>query len=136
MNFLDKVKSRSFGCWAIIVASILSLAAMIAYSIFAAGAGVFNSWIFICFLVAAVLGFVLLFYDGYVSDFIGIAIAVFLTAAVGILLADSIGDFADFIVKIRLYGNMDNAPARVAIIVISVIGIVADLIGCFTQKSE
>lgn len=135
-SFSEKIKEKRPGFWIIFAASVLALALTIAYLAFSVRAGVFNGGIFTCLLLAVIPGIALFFYDGFFSDFFGIAIVVLLTLAFGLLLKDSVGDFTDFIVRIQLFGNMNNATPRLVLAIFIFVGIIAAIVGCFLGRRK
>lgn len=90
--------------------------------------------IFLCLLFATLLGASLTFYDKFFGDYIVIASVILFTFGLGLFVSDSVFDFADAITQIPLYGNMDNAPFRVVIIIFSVVGILLAVAGSFFRR--
>lgn len=134
MNFVTSLKQKSVGFYLVLLSTVLALLATVLYLIFGIGAQAFSGWNFALLVAGVVLGAILLFYEGYISDFLGIAGVACLTGGLGIFLSDSVCDFADFIVKIQLFGNMENAGFRVVIIVLIAVSLLAAIAGCFCNR--
>ena len=136
MNIAENFKNKSIGAWVFAASTAVALVSVILYLIFGISSHTFAAGIFLCLLFAFLLGAALLFYDGFFADFIVVAAVALFTFGLGLFVSDSVFDFADAITKIQLYGNMANAPFRVTIIVISVIGILLAVAGSFLRRKK
>lgn len=134
MSISEKIGRKSLGYWLIAASAAVAVISTVLYLIFGISSHTFTAGIFLCLLFAALLGVSLTFYDKFFGDYIVIASVILFTFGLGLFVSDSVFDFADAITKIPLYGNMNNAPFRVVIIIFSVVGILLAVAGSFFHR--
>ncbi len=134
MSISEKIGRKSLGYWLIAASSAVAVISTVLYLIFGISSHTFTAGIFLCLLFATLLGASLTFYDKFFGDYIVIASVILFTFGLGLFVSDSVFDFADAITQIPLYGNMDNAPFRVVIIIFSVVGILLAVAGSFFRR--
>lgn len=134
MNIL---KGKSAGSYVLMVSTVLSLVATVAYLVFGLGSGTFVSAIFVLLLIATLGGVALCFYQGFFADYIPPVITALVTAGLVLLARDSIDDLTAFMVGMGDYfGNADNAGPRVMIAAVMLLTIIVTVIGSFMARER
>ncbi|MBR1814017.1 MAG: hypothetical protein IJ773_09370 [Lachnospiraceae bacterium] len=129
MKFL---KGKSAGSHVLFAATVLSLVACVAYSVFGLSAHVFNTTIFGILCVMTLVGLLSSLYTGVFTDYLP-AIATALGAAGLITLGkDSVNDLTAFFVGMGDYfGNADNVGPRVLVFALILLASVVTFVGAF-----
>lgn len=130
------IKEKSVGFYLSAVSALVMAVITVIYLIFSIGSNSFNGGILACLLVGILCDVALFFYKGIGVDFLGIVAVACFTGALVMFLGDSVCDFADFIVKIQLFGNMDNAIPRFTIAVFMLVGVVSGIVSCFLKQEK
>lgn len=131
------MKEKASGYYFILAAAVFSLAAAIVYLIFGIIAEVFQPVLFICLAAGMILGMVPLFYRGFWDDYIPLVMVLFYSAAIALLIMDSINDItAMFVGMGNLFGNAANVPARAAVALCTLISIITVIIGSFKKQNR
>ena len=129
------LKGKSAGSYALMVSTILSLAATVMYLVFGLSFQTFVGTIFVLPLVATLLGLAQWFYNGFFADYIPPVITALVTASLVLLVRDSIDDFTALFVGMGDYfGHAENAGPRVAIGVAMLLCVLVTIIGSFMAK--
>ncbi|MBQ7227849.1 MAG: hypothetical protein IJX05_05570 [Clostridia bacterium] len=136
MSFVDKIKNKSIGFYVALCATVLALIVMILYIAFGASSQTFAGGIFVCLLFGVLLGAASLILNGNIGDLLKLVSIVLLSIGLGLFIHNSVGDFADFISNIELFGNMDNVGMRVVIIVFNILCILTAIVGTFLKKEK
>ena len=130
-------KGKSVGAYVLMVSTVLSLAATVAYLIFGLSSGTFVGSIFALILIAALGGVILWFYDGFFSDYIPPVCTALVTASFVLLIRDSIDDLTAFFVGMGDYfGHAENAGPRVGIAVVMLLAVLVTIIGSFIGREK
>ncbi|MBO4989229.1 MAG: hypothetical protein J6D37_02740 [Clostridia bacterium] len=132
MNIKEKSVGFYLGAFSALVMAVMT----VVYLVFSIGSNSFNGGILACLLIGIVCFVALFFYKGFGADFLGIVAVGCFTGALVMFLGDSVCDFADFIVKIQLFGNMDNAIPRFTIAVFMLISVLTGIVSCFLKQEK
>ena len=114
--------------------AILGLVTGFLYLGFGLSSGTFEIPIAVCLFAGALLGFSLIFLRGLAADIAVVGMVALFTAALGLFLFNSIDDFADYFSHVQLYGNMENAPVRFALIAVELATVLVALLGSFFKR--
>lgn len=134
MYLVEKFKEKSIGYYCILGATILGLVIAIMYGAFGSSSQTFSAGILVCLIIGIVCGIGLFFYDGFVGDFLVVAIVAMFSLALGLFIINSVGDFTEFITPVGMYGNADNMGMRITLIVMIVVSIIAVIVGGFMSR--
>lgn len=134
MNIL---KGKSAGSYVLMLSTVLSLAATVAYLIFGLSSGTFVGSIFALLLIATLGGAALFFYRGFFADYIPPVVTALVTAGLVLLARDSINDLTAFMVGMGDYfGNADNAGPRIMIAAVMLLTILVTIVGSFMPREK
>ncbi len=127
---------KGIGCIMGLCAAVIATVAAVVYLVFAFSTGTFNPCVLLAFLAAIVCGGVLFATEHFLSDYLVIVNTLLLTVAFGLFMLDSVGDFTDFFSGIVMYGDPKNVPARIVIIVITLVSILLEMISSFLNRTK
>lgn len=132
-----KLSGKAGGYYLNLAASVISLAALVIYLIFGIVSGTFAVSVFASLLGGTVLGIILLFYDGFVGDYIPLGMVLLYSMSLAFMIEDSINDItAMFVGMGNLFGNAANVPVRVVVAVGMLISILLSVIGSFKKRTK
>lgn len=134
MNFLLSFKQKSIGFYIICAAALLGLIATVMYLAFGISSSTFSAKIFVCLLIATLAGISVVFYDGFVSDILVLAMVILFALSLGFLVVNSAGDFTEFLTPVGMYGNADNMGMRFAIAGVTGGAAIVGICGCFFKR--
>ncbi len=78
----------------------------------------------------------LFFYNGTFADLLPIAAAVMTAIALGVSLSDGVGNIADYVSNIVMYGDADLAGFNFAMVAIFAVGVLLYIVSCFMKKER
>lgn len=136
MKFLKDFKNKSLGYYFVLTSTLISLVCFVMYLIFGLVSTTFTTSIFLFYLFALVCSLVAVFYEGFLTDLFVFATGLLLTFSLGFLINNSVGDFTEMITPVGMYGNAANMPMRITIAVITLIGIVVDIIASYKTRTK
>ncbi len=136
MKFIPDLKTKSVGYYLLFATAILSLITFLMYFIFGLVSSTFTVSIFLFFLFALLCSVLSVFYEGVFTDALVLLSGILLTFGLGFLINNSVGDFTEMITPVGMYGNAANMPMRIIIMVVSLIGIVLDIVSSFKKRTK
>lgn len=134
MKLLPDFKTKSVGYYFVLATTVISLVTFLMYLIFGIASTTFKVSIFLFFLFAFLSAAVAVFYEGVLTDVLVLVSGLLLTFGLGFLINNSVGDFTEMVTPVGMYGNTANMPMRIAIAVVSLIGIVLDIIASYKTR--
>lgn len=136
MGFADKVTKKSLGFWLALAASVVALVGLIVYFAYIGKGGIASAGVIIPLIVAIACGVGLFFYNGTFADLLPIAAAVMTAIALGVSLSDGVGNIADYVSDIVMYGDADLAGLNFAMVAIFAMGVLLYIVSCFMKKER
>ncbi len=136
MKFIPDLKTKSVGYYLLFATAILSLITFLMYFIFGLVSSTFTVSIFLFFLFALLCSVLSVFYEGVFTDALVLLSGILLTFGLGFLINNSVGDFTEMITPVGMYGNAANMPMRIIIMVVSLIGIILDIVSSFKKRTK
>ena len=136
MGFADKVTKKSIGFWLALAASVVALVGLIVYFAYIGKGGLVNAGVIIPLIVAIACGVVLFFYNGAFADFLPVVAAVMTAIALGVSLSDGVGNIADYVSEIVMYGDAGLAGLNFAMVAIFALGVLLYVLSCFMKKER
>lgn len=136
MGFADKVTKKSIGFWLALAASVVALVGLIVYFAYIGKGGLANAGVIIPLIVAIACGVVLFFYNGTFADFLPVVAAVMTAIALGVSLSDGVGNIADYVSEIVMYGDAGLAGLNFAMVAIFAVGVLLYVVSCFMKKER
>ena len=136
MGFTDKITKKSLGFWLALAASVIVLVGLIVYFVYIGKGGIASAGVIIPLLIAIACGAVLFFYNGMLADVLPIVAAVMAAIALGVSLSDGVGNIADYVSNIIMYGDAKLAGLNFAMVAIFAIGILLYVVSCFLRKER
>ena len=134
MKLLPDFKTKSVGYYFVLATAVISLVTFLMYLIFGIASTTFKVSIFLFFLFGFLSAAVAVFYEGVLTDVLVLVSGLLLTFGLGFLINNSVGDFTEMVTPVGMYGNAANMPMRIAIAVVSLIGIVLDIIASYKTR--
>ena len=136
MGFADKVTKKSLGFWLALAASVVALVGLIVYFAYIGKGGIASAGVIIPLIGAIACGVGLFFYNGTFADLLPIAAAVMTAIALGVSLSDGVGNIADYVSNIVMYGDADLAGLNFAMVAIFAVGVLLYIVSCFMKKER
>ena len=133
---LDYFKKYEIGMILNAVCLLVSLIVTVFYLCFSLSAKVFNVGIFFSFLGAVAVGFALNFKIPYIRNYLPILTIFLLTMGLTFLAMNSVGDITEFFSGVGMYGNRNNVYPRFAIMILSFVAIVVEIVALFLGTDE
>lgn len=134
MGFL---KNKTLGWYLNAIATVLAVAALIAYIVFAIASQTFVLAICLCLCAAVVLGVIKVFYSGALACYASIAQVTLLMCAFLLLANDSIDDITALMVGMGSYfGNAENVGPRVLVAVFMLLSLLLGIVASFLRRTK
>lgn len=133
---LDYFKKYEIGMILNAVCLLVSLIVTVFYLCFSLSAKVFNVGIFFSFLGAVAVGVALNFKIPYIRNYLPILTIFLLTMGLTFLAMNSVGDITEFFSGVGMYGNRNNVYPRFAIMILSFVAIVVEIVALFLGTDE
>lgn len=128
-------KEKAVGWYLNALATVLAVAALIAYIVFGTVSQTFVPAVCICLCVAVALGVVMIFYHGAPANYAAIALAVLMMIAFLFLANDSIDDITALMVGMGDYfGNAENVGPRVLVAVFMLLSLLVEIVSSFMSR--
>lgn len=127
------LKGKKLGTWFLAAASILALAGLAIYLIWAPGHNAFNQTTAVCLGTGAALAALLFFRDNCYLD---VAVTALLSYALLTLLSDSVGSFVDMFQGIVMFGDASQVGTILTISALIFGGILLTIVSCFMPKGK
>lgn len=128
--------NKSIGAFLFLFGGVLALVMAIIYSVFSARYGIFNPAVMICLLIACVISILLFLFDTSFDSYLEIAFSVLISVALCLFLVDSVGDFADAVSQINMFGSGAPVGAIIAIDVCIFVSLLCSFVGAGFKKSK
>lgn len=133
---LDKVKNKTWAYWLGCGAAVIALVGLIVYGVYKGKSGEGTGWIFALIIIGIAAQVGLFFYDGKFGDFIAIAPPVLYALSLGLGLSGGVGNIADAVSDIVMFGIPELAPLNYAMTVLLGIATVLTIVPCFLTRQK
>lgn len=128
MNLKEKLKNKTIAYW---IGCAAALVGLIVFGVYKSRAGEGTGWIFALLIIGILAQVALFFYDGKFGDFIAVVPPVLYVLSLALGLSGGVGNIADAVSNIVMFGLPELAPLNYAIAVILGIATVAAIVPCF-----
>lgn len=130
-------KEKAVGWYLNALATVLAVAALIAYIVFGAASQTFVPAVCICLCVAVALGAVMIFYQGALANYAAIALVALMMIAFLFLANDSIDDITALMVGMGDYfGHAENVGPRVLVAVFMWLSLIVGIVASFMRRKR
>lgn len=133
MEIKKNIKNKTLGNYTNLVATLLYLVTFILYL---ATSHSVKFTIILFLLLAFISGFLYTFVDYYLLEISNFLAVVFATIALVQVAISSIATFADVINGISMFGSSGGLTFIILILVILGIGILVEIISCFSKREK
>lgn len=136
MNIKEKLEQKTIGYYIAFAAAVVALIGLIIYFAYVGQGGIANAAVIICVLIGIGVEVLLFFYDKKFGDLIAITPAILFSVGFVVSLADGVGNIADAVEDIVMYGIKELAPLNYTIAVFFFIATVAAIVACFIKREK
>lgn len=136
MNLKEKLKNKTIAYWIGCAAALVALVGLIVFCVYKSRAGEGTGWIFALLIIGILAQVALFFYDGKFGDFIAVVPPVLYVLSLALGLSGGVGNIADAVSNIVMFGLPELAPLNYAIAVILGIATVAAIVPCFMSRER
>lgn len=137
MNVLEYLKKKSIGNYLNLGAAVFAIVMAIVYGVYSNTYGLFNVWVLLCLLAAAVLNIILFILETPVDAYLKIVASFLLGLATALFFVAFVGDISDYINAVEFLGRGANVAHIITITVFLFILIVTQVATCcFTKKAK
>ena len=135
MKALEKFKSKSIGYFLFLAAAVITIISLIIYIVYISGGGRADALVFVAFAVLLAAVAALFFYDGLFADIIAALPAVCSAVALAFTLEGGVGNIADSVENIVMYGLKELAIYNYILAALLAVAMVVSIEACFLKRS-
>lgn len=136
MKLFDRLKQKSVGYYLFLVAAALDVITLIIYTVYIAGGGRADAIVFIALVLSIAVVAVLFFYEGLFGDIMAAVPAVCFAVTLAFTLEGGVGNIADSVENIVMYGHKELAVYNYVLAVLSIVGFITSAVACFMRRTK
>lgn len=136
MNLKEKLSNKTIAYWLGCAAAVIALVGLIIFAVYKSRAGEGTGWIFALIIIGILAQVALFFYDGKYGDFIAILPPVLYVLSLALGLSGGVGNIADAVSDIIMFGIPELAPLNYAIAAILGAATIVAVVLCFMTREK
>ena len=127
---------KSLGFYYALASAVLATVGLVMYFVYTGNGGTSSTLVIAATIAAIICEVSLLFGEKVYTDFVGIIGAALLAWAMMVTLNGGLGNIADQVNSIVMFGNAELANMNYMMVIVSLLSIVASIGACFSKKSK
>ncbi len=132
----EKLKNKTVAYWLGCAAAAVALVGLIVYGVYKGRAGEGTGWVFALIIIGIAAQVALFFYDGKFGGFIALVPPILYFLAMALELSGGVGNIADEISDIVMFGIRELVPLNYAVTALLGIAGIAAIVPCFMTREK
>lgn len=130
------LKNKAAGGYLLLLSLACGVVTTVLYAAFGVLSGTFTLSILALYLAAVVFGLAAAVRETAFSDVLSLVMTICLSAALALFIKNSVGDFAEMITPVGMYGNADNMGMRFVILGVTLVTILLSILEGFCKREK